>query len=102
MSKYRSRVQVVDGVRFASQKEARRYMELKLLQRAGEIADLKLQPRIKCIVAGELVCTYVADFFYIPRGKLPVYEDVKGVRTPMYKLKKKLVKACAGVEIFET
>ncbi len=47
------------------------------------------------------ICTYIADFFYIPRGKLAVYEDAKGMKTPIYRLKKKLVKACTGIEIVE-
>lgn len=108
-SKYAAVRTEVDGHKFASKKEARRYAELKLLERAGKIADLKLQPRIECRVAGYgLVCTYVADFFYIPVSKpsdnfhyLPTYEDVKGFKTPIYKLKKRLVKALTGIDITE-
>jgi hypothetical protein len=76
MSKYKAVPTVVDNIRFASKKEARRYGELKLLQRAKQIADLKLQPRIKCQANGVHICDYVADFFYTEKGQ-PVYEDVK-------------------------
>jgi hypothetical protein len=94
---------VVDGIKFASKKEAARYSELKLLQAAGEITDLKTQSRIPCIVNGEKVCDYYADFsYYDRRTKKMENEDVKGMRTAVYKLKRKLVKACTGIEILET
>jgi dsDNA-binding SOS-regulon protein len=64
MSKYGAVRTEVDGISFASKKEARRYSELKLLERAGEIADLQLQPRFPLTVNGVRVCTYVADFQY--------------------------------------
>ncbi len=106
-SKYRNEKVMEDGHKFDSRKEARRYKQLLLLQAAGEITDLKLQPVIRCVVNGELVCSYVADFFYIDRGPLvavfkDTYEDCKGYKTPIYRLKRKLVKACTGIEILET
>ena len=104
-TKYRAVPTKVDGIRFASKKEARRYAELKLLQKAGHITDLKLQPKIRCMTAGTHICDYVADFFYYDRrkeGGRMVYEDAKGYKTPVYKLKKKLVLALTGIEITET
>lgn len=102
MSKYSAVRTTVDGIKFASKKEARRYGELKLLERAKMIADLKLQPVIECRIAGYgLICKYIADFFYTEKGQ-PVYEDCKGFKTPIYKLKKKLVKALTGIDIRET
>jgi len=99
-SKYRAIPVVIDGHRFASKAEGRRYTELRLLEQAGEIDNLELQPRFDLIVAGIDVGTYVADFRYLsPAGV--VIEDVKGVRTPVYKLKKRLVRALHGVEIVE-
>lgn len=93
----------IDGIRFASRAEARRYADLKLLERAGEIRGLELQPRFRCVVDGTLVCTYVADFAYF-RGNERVTEDVKSkpTKTPVYRLKMKLMAACfRGVRITE-
>lgn len=88
MNKYRNIKTVVDGITFASRKEANRYAELKLLERQKEISDLVLQPSFP-LYAG---IKYIADFCYIDKKnseKLTV-EDVKGMRTDVYKLKIKL------------
>ena len=95
----------LDGITFASRKEANRYQELKLLEKAGEISKLALQPSFILSVNGQKICKYVADFGYIDimagdRGEL-VIEDVKGVKTPAYRLKKKLMSAIYGIEIKE-
>jgi hypothetical protein len=105
-SKYGAVRTVVDGVSFASKKEARRYSELKLLQRAGEIAELRLQPRYPLVVNGLKVCTYVGDFAYHPTFQgatmaQEVVEDAKGFKTPEYKLKAKLFQALQGFPIRE-
>jgi hypothetical protein len=100
MTKYGAIRTEVDGVTFASKAEARRYAELKLLERAGEIAQLELQPRYPLVVNGVKVATYVGDFRYIERGGL-VVEDTKGVRTPVYKLKAKLMLAVHGITVKE-
>ena len=103
MSKYKAKPTVIEGIRFASKKEGARYLELRLLEKAGEITDLSLQPVIHCNVGGEHVCDYRADFFYIDRrNPVGTWEDCKGFRTQVYKLKAKLVKACTGIEIKET
>jgi len=91
----------VDGIRFDSKLEARRYCVLKLLQQAGQISDLKLQVPYKLEINGSLVCKYVADFVYQENGQM-VVEDSKGVETPEFKLKKKLMKAIHGIEIYLT
>jgi hypothetical protein len=108
-SKYRAQPQVVDGVRFASKAEARRYAELKLLEKAGEVKELELQPRFPLYAAARQgyslvkVCDYVADFRYRlgPRGLL-VIEDVKGMKTPVYRLKAKWFEAQYGIPVTET
>lgn len=101
MSKYRAIPVIIDGIRFASQAEGRRYAELKLLERAGEISRLELQPSFRCEINGKLVCTYRADFAYFADNKRHII-DVKGVRTPVYRIKKKLVEALfPGVNITE-
>lgn len=66
----------------------------------GEIEDLELQVVYKMEVNGMLVCKYLADFRYRQNGEV-VVEDVKGVSTPVYLLKKKLMKACHGIDISE-
>ncbi len=100
-NKYGAVPTVVDGRRFASKKEAKRYGELKLLQQAGKISDLVCQVRFPLTVNEQLVCTYVADFTYFEDGHL-IVEDAKGKRTGEYKLKAKLMKACRGIVIRET
>jgi hypothetical protein len=117
----------VDGIEFDSKKEARRYEELKLLQRAGKISDLELQkeflliptqyekfPRYgktgirlrdgeRCV---ERSCVYVADFAYMKDG-LQIVEDVKGYRDPAsaayakFVIKRKLMLWVHGIKITE-
>lgn len=100
--KYGNRKTVADGITFASAKEARRYGELKLLERAGQISELTLQPRFPLTVGGLKVCTYVADFQY--RDMLLdeiVVEDVKGHKTREYIIKSKLFRALKGFPVVE-
>jgi hypothetical protein len=106
-SKYGAKPWVVDHLRFASKAEGTRYQELRLLEHAGQIRDLELQPaypiRVRTPAGRDVaVLVYVADFRYRagPQGILTV-EDVKGVRTPVYRLKKKLVEAQYGITITE-
>ena len=97
MSKYRAKKTVVDGVTFDSRKEAQRYMVLRKLEQEHQIAMLELQPRFLLQEAfrynGQAIrkIEYVADFKYIDlaRGQV-VVEDVKGMKTEAYKIKKKL------------
>jgi len=103
-SKYRAVKTEVDGHRFDSKREAARYAELRALERAGKIHGLELQPRFPIEVNGHLVCVYVADFRYrVGKGRKVrvVVEDSKGIRTPVYRLKKKLVLAVHGIEVQE-
>lgn len=101
-SKYRNVKTEVDGITFASKAEAKRYSELKLLERAGKIKELHLQPRYPLTVEGEKICTYVGDFLYRdPLTGNYVLEDVKGVRTAAYNIKRKLVKAIYKIDIVE-
>ena len=95
----------VDGITFASKAEARRYSQLRLLEQAGEIAYLELQPAYPLVVNGLSVGRYVADFRYLDRvtGEW-VTEDVKGgaaTKTAVYRLKAKLVKALYGITVAE-
>src|SRR5262245_16320678 len=92
--KYAAKPTVVDNIRFASKKEANRYSELKLLERAGAIRGLQLQVKYPLKVHGLLVCSYVADFNYDEQLHgvwFRVVEDTKGYRTREYQIKKKLL-----------
>lgn len=100
MTKYGAIRTAVDGITFDSKKEARYYSDLKLLERAGEVTDVELQKPFVITINGVLVCTYRADFcFYDTREKRPRVVDVKGMDTPVSKLKRKLVRAQYGVEV---
>lgn len=94
---------VVDGIKFDSKAEAARWVELKLLEKAGAIKDLERQVECPLEVNGELVCNYLADFEYYektPIGKWKlVVEDLKGYQTDVFKLKAKLFRAVYGFGI---
>ena len=122
MSKYNSKKTIIDGISFDSAKEAKRYQELKLLEKSGEISDLRLQVKyvlipsqyedtgevyVKGVHKGEkkkkLIerpVSYVADFVYEENEKT-VVEDVKGVRTKEYIIKRKLMLLVHGIRIRE-
>lgn len=120
MNKYHNRKVITsDGIEHASQKEANRWCELKLLERAGKIFDLQRQVKFTLIPAQyyaeevgegkkpkkkllERECAYIADFVYIDAesGKL-IVEDTKGVRTKDYIIKRKLMLWREGISIKE-
>jgi hypothetical protein len=100
--KYLNKSWDVDGIVFQSKHEADRYKVLRALEVAGTITDLRLQVPLHCLVNGLLVCDYIADFCWLENGAQHV-GDAKsdGTRTALYKLKKKLVRACLEIEIEE-
>jgi len=100
VSKYHNRRTEADGYTFDSVAEWRRYQDLTLMQRAGLITDLVVHPWWCLVVNGQAICKYVADFQYQENGR-DVIEDVKGVRTPAYRIKKALMLACYGISIAE-
>lgn len=99
---------MVDGVWFDSQREAKRYGQLKMLERAGEISALELQHTF--ILALPVVLNgrkkpalrYVADFCYNTADGFPVVEDCKGHKTAVYRIKQHLMKSIFGIDIKET
>jgi len=108
MSKYKAVRTVVDGITFASKKEAARYQELKLLERAGEIRDLRLQVPYEIIpkCGNNRAVKYVADFIYKKHydgitDTFETVEDCKGMKTQVYIIKKKLMLWRYGIEIKE-
>lgn len=123
MSKYGNQVTITsDGIKHASQKEATRWCELKLLERAGKITDLRRQVEYELIPAqhetyerfskrgeklgdgmrvAERRVVYVADFVYIDENGQEIVEDTKGVRTKEYIIKRKLMRYMWGIAITE-
>lgn len=118
--KYGATKVTIDGRTFDSKKEAKRYQELKTLERAGVIAELQTQVKFLLIPAqrepdiigpkggrkpGKLLereCAYIADFVYLDRNtNKTVVEDTKGFRTEAYKIKKKLMLERHNIQIRE-
>lgn len=101
--KYNNQKTVVNGILFDSKREANRYCELLLLMRAGEITNLQRQVRYTLIPKqdGERACEYVADFVYTDKAGHTIVEDVKGVRTDVYKIKRKLMRWVHGITVDE-
>ena len=107
MRRFRNVKTCIDGIKFDSRGESRRYLELKSLQSDGIISNLKLQVKFQiadsCIINGKKrpARNYVADFVYDLGGK-QIVEDFKGLVTPMYSLKRHLMKSVNGIDILET
>lgn len=124
MSKYHSRKITVNGETFDSQKECRRWQALRLLERAGQIKCLRRQVKFELIPPQyetverysnktgkrlqdgerqvERGVYYIADFVYSRPDGAMVVEDTKGVQTPEYIIKRKLMLKVHGIKIFET
>ena len=122
MRKYGNRKITINGIMFDSIREANRYRELRLLERAGEIHTLELQKKYVLIPAQyetverygkkgqrlkdgqrciEKECAYIADFTYFKRSGTFVVEDAKGMRTKEYIIKRKLMLYIHGIRIKE-
>ena len=108
--KFGNRKTELDGKVFDSRKEARRFAELRLMERAGEISGLQTQVPFVLIPAQrdekgrviERAVSYVADFVYNDKAGKLVVEDAKGYRTEVYKLKRKMMLKVHGIRILET
>jgi hypothetical protein len=114
-NKYGAKKTMVDGIVFDSAKEAKRYSELKVLESAREISHLELQPKFYLFGSSSQVliksdrypngrrATWRGDFAYFcSKRNKRICEDVKGVRTDLFILKKAIVVACyPGLEIVE-
>ena len=120
-TKYKNKKVVADGITFDSQKEYKRYCELKMLEKAGEISDLRLQVPFELIPLQyeyykrygkkgqrlkdgkrllERAVTYKADFVYTENGET-IVEDSKGMRTKEYVIKRKILLYRYGIRIRE-
>lgn len=102
-SKYGAKRTVVDGITFASKKEAAHYQKLKMMEKAGEIRNLELQPTFVLVpkVGRDRAVHYIADFRYQDKEGNTVIVDVKGMATPVYRIKKRLMKHVHDIEIRE-
>lgn len=96
--KYGAVAVITDDGRFDSKAELRRWCDLKLLERAGQITNLERQVRFPIAVNGVHVCDYIADFVFFENGAR-VVEDKKGVQTDTFRLKAKLMKALYNIEV---
>jgi hypothetical protein len=94
----------VGNITFHSLAEANRYKVLKMAEIAGRISRLTIQPKYPLLVNGHLIGHYIGDFEYLNETGQVVLEDVKSKHTakdPVYRLKKKMLFACYGMEIKE-
>lgn len=101
-SKYRAVRTEVDGHLFPSLKESRRYGQLKMLQLAGEISELRLQVPYELNPGGTFSYKYIADFVYKLKDGTIEVNDAKGYRTAVYRKKAKLMLNVHGIKIKET
>lgn len=99
-NKYRAQPVVTDEGRFASKKEYADWCALKLREKAGLISHLQRQVKFPLSVNAQLVTTFIADAVFFENGKRVVV-DSKGVQTPVYRLKKKLMRALLNIEVQE-
>lgn len=99
-SKYGNIKAEADGMLFASKRERGRWMDLRMLEKAGQIKNLQRQVVYPLDVNGVKVCDYIADFVYERDGV--IVEDAKGYKTDVYKIKAKLMLAVHGVTVIET
>lgn len=102
--KYGNEKTVINGITFDSKREAEHYQELWLRERAGEISELKCQVPFAIVIDNRHICDYIADFTYVENisgWQCKRVVDAKGVKTDVYRLKKKLMLACLGIEITE-
>lgn len=92
------------GFVFDSKKEFIRWCELRIMERAGKISELRRQVKFELIPKqdGERACDYIADFVYRDSDGKTVVEDCKGMRTDVYKIKRKLFQWRYDMKIKET
>lgn len=107
-NKYKNKKVEIDGILFDSKREANRYAELKLMERAGLISDLQLQRKFPLIpgqyIDGKCVereVNYKADFYYRDKNGTQIVEDTKGFKTPEYIIKRKLMLHVHNIRIRE-
>ena len=102
-NKYFAKKTVAMGLKFDSRWEAERWGQLKAMERAGVVTELERQVKYELSINDVKICSYVADFRYLQQEEdgfsRLIVEDAKGVLTPEFKLKKKMMKAIHGIDI---
>lgn len=98
-NKFRNVITEIDGIKFRSKLEGTRYLQLKMMLRAGLIHDMKMQVPYDLQVNGVHITRYIADFVVTYADGTVVVEDTKGVETEAFKIKKNLMLATLGIEI---
>lgn len=109
-NKYNAKSVTYDGIKFDSTKEGHRYLALREKIKTGLISDLRMQVKYQLIPYQKFKdgsymksTSYIADFVYIDTATgLEVVEDVKGVKTDVYQIKRKLMKLLKNIEVYET
>ena len=114
MAKYKNKITFVDGIRFQSKGEADRYTDLRLMEKAGYISELSLQPKFPIVINNKPVkirsagcpngraVSYYADFRYKDSKGVDVVEDFKGMDLPISRLKRALVESIYGIQVLVT
>lgn len=108
-SKYGAKKVEHNGIKFDSKAEGKRYLDLMLMQRAGEISDLILQPKFELAkgvkftgdARAKPALRYTGDFLYLDKAGNRIVEDVKGMATQAYKIRRHLMLALLGIEVME-
>lgn len=98
-NKFGNEITAVDGIKFHSKAESQRYGELNMMLRGGLIHGFEMQVPFSLDVNGTHICKYIADFVITWPDSLVTVEDVKGVQTPEFKLKRKLMWAIHKIDI---
>lgn len=97
-AKYRNKIAYADGIKFHSEKERDYWLVLKNRELHDEISELERQVEYALVVHGVLIARYFADFRYVEKGTRHVV-DTKGFRTKEFEIKRKLMKACYGIDV---
>lgn len=93
MTKYKSIKTTIDGITFHSKRESVYYSDYKLLEQSGEITHLELQPKYPIVINGKKICTAIFDFRFREKDGRSRVIDVKGMDTPVSRLKRRMVEA---------
>ena len=103
-NKYFAKKTVAMGLKFDSRWEAERWGQLKAMERAGVVTQLERQIKYELSINDVKICNYIADFRYLLEEEdglsRLVVEDAKGIQTPEFRLKKKMMKAIYNIDIY--
>lgn len=101
MTKYRNIKTTYNGIKFDSKKEANYCFELDMRKKAGEVISYEMQVPFQVVLNEKKICKYILDFMVLLKDGSIEYVDVKGMKTTVYRIKKKLVEAQFNLKIKE-